>query len=325
MNSTISSSLNFAHNLYRKVDNATYSSTFASSEDLVEVSGQEASNLILQSIESNKPVIIGRFGSGELLGLLHYLNIRDNRPFLRKSLRYIVGRSTPFWWDRQIVDVLQYAGGLFPLNDETLNKFSELTLKSLPEINILGSWRKEEALVSNYLTNCTRVRLKDLEPYYHKEPWSKALKGKKVLVIHPFTDSISKQYEKRKLLFRNADILPDFELKTLTSIFTTPGNNIPFDSWFDVYCHLCDEINNIDFDLAIIGCSTYSLPIAHHVKKMGKQAIQLGGATQILFGIRGRRWENTEFFRGMFNKHWTRPMRSEYPTGHNTIEGGCYW
>jgi len=58
---------------------------------------------------------------------------------------------------------------------------------------------------------------------------------------------------------------------------------------------------------------------------MGKQAIHLGGATQILFGIRGARWDEMETYRKLYNKHWIRPNEMEVPKDANRIEDGCYW
>ena len=51
----------------------------------------------------------------------------------------------------------------------------------------------------------------------------------------------------------------------------------------------------IDFDVAIIGCGAYGFPLAAKLKQAGKQAIHLAGATQLLFGIKGKRWEEYQF------------------------------
>lgn len=45
---------------------------------------------------------------------------------------------------------------------------------------------------------------------FYDDVWTTALKGKKVLVIHPFVDTIKKQYEKRDKLFETSK-LPTFE------------------------------------------------------------------------------------------------------------------
>jgi hypothetical protein len=41
----------------------------------------------------------------------------------------------------------------------------------------------------------------------------------------------------------------------------------------------------IDFDIAIIGCGAYSFPLAANVKRIGKNSVHLGGASQLLFGF----------------------------------------
>ena len=84
------------------------------------------------------------------------------------------------------------------------------------------------------------------------------------------------------------------------------------------------DIQKLNFDIAIIGCGAYGFPLAAAVKRMGKQAIHLGGATQLLFGIRGNRWENSEL-RRFFNEYWVKPGIDEIPSHAGKIENGCYW
>lgn len=70
---------------------------------------------------------------------------------------------------------------------------------------------------------------------------------KKVLVIHPFEDSIRKQYEKRRVLFKNPQLLPDFELKTLKAVQTSgSATDERFATWFDALQYMCDECDRID-------------------------------------------------------------------------------
>jgi hypothetical protein len=85
---------------------------------------------------------------------------------------------------------------------------------------------------------------------------------------------------------------------------------------------------SIDFDICLIGAGAYGLPLAYFAKTIGKQAIHLGGVTQILFGIKGRRWEKDDYADStakMFNEHWIRPMESETPALKDRVENGCYW
>jgi len=65
--------------------------------------------------------------------------------------------------------------------------------------------------------------------------------------------------------------------------------------------------------------------LAGYIKSLGKKAVHLGGATQILFGIKGKRWEERSDFKQLFNKYWIRPLETEKPINYKKIEGGCYW
>ena len=53
----------------------------------------------------------------------------------------------------------------------------------------------------------------------------------------------------------------------------------------------------------------------------------MGGYTQLLFGILGKRWEThfPEIFKYANLEYWTRPQDKEKPKGFEKVEGGCYW
>jgi hypothetical protein len=151
------------------------------------------------------------------------------------------------------------------------------------------------------------------------------LANQKVLVIHPFEKSIQKQYANREKLFKDPRILPDFTLLTLKAVQSIARNETGFSNWFEALDWMCTQIRSLDFDIAIIGAGAYGLPLAAFIKRMGKKAIQLGGATQILFGIRGQRWDRMPFFQQLYNQNWIRPLPEETPANFQKVEGGCYW
>ena len=82
-----------------------------------------------------------------------------------------------------------------------------------------------------------------------------------------------------------------------------------------------NEISRKDFDVALIGCGAYGFPLAAYVKRLGKQAIHVGGPLQLYFGIKGKRWDNS----GLYNEYWISPSDNERPKNLNKVEGGCYW
>ncbi len=163
------------------------------------------------------------------------------------------------------------------------------------------------------------------------------MKEKKVLVVHPFAKTIQQQYKQRRtLLFKNPDILPKFQLGTFQAVQSIGGQSF-FNTWFDALQYMKDEIDKQDYDIALIGCGAYGFPLAAHIKRSGKKAIHLGGALQLLFGIKGKRWTNptygmkslpfiTEnYYNNLMNEFWTSPAKTEKPLNANNVEGACYW
>jgi hypothetical protein len=53
--------------------------------------------------------------------------------------------------------------------------------------------------------------------------------------------------------------------------------------------------------------------------------VHLGGATQLLFGIKGKRWIDREDFKSIINEHFVTPSEQDKPRNSNQVEGGCYW
>lgn len=199
----------------------------------------------------------------------------------------------------------------------------------MKQIDILSSYLYYEKYVERYL-NCQRVDLDGFyAPFMWENPWSKQLKDKKVLVVHPFVDSIRHQYENnRERLFANPDVLPEFkELLTIKAVQTIADQKDErFKTWFDALDYMKAEISKVDFDIALIGCGAYGMCLAAHVKRMGKQAIHLAGWTQMLFGVYGNRWLNDQSqFSKYINDYWIRPLDSEKPKGLEKVENGCYW
>jgi len=283
---------------------------------------QAASDLIKDKINSQAPCMIARFGSGELSYVVEYCNSKLG---FSKYFKYVIGEIDSYRFSEQTLQTSYNNAGIFPRSQNILTKFSELMLQDMKEVDVLGSWLKQENYFTSELSNAIKVRLPDIEPYYHQYPWSACLQGKDVLVVHPFTDTIKEQYKKRAKLFDNKLILPEFNLKTIKAVQSIAGEKTSFTDWFEALDHMKNLIDQTDFDIAIIGCGAYGFPLAAHVKRMQKTSIHMGGATQLLFGIKGNRWNNHDFISQLFNEHWISPSTEETPKGHKNVEDSCYW
>lgn len=294
-----------------------------------------ANMLILNLLNSDQPCMISRYGTIEIDIVTNYLTAHSNQTLMRRCINFIMDDTGLPWWDKKIFKSMHLNAGIFPENIDTLDSFSKRYLKDTLEIDILGSYTYKEKFMP--LPQHTKyVHLECLYPFWADTPWTKVLEGKKVLVVHPFTETISSQYKNRERLFKDTRILPKYELKLLKAVQSNAGADTPFKTWEEALNHMEKQISNIDFDICIIGCGAYGLPLAAHVKRIGKKAIHLGGGSQLLWGIKGKRWDNNAYhwkelpqlytnYSSLYNDYWVRPSAKETPSQASNVENACYW
>lgn len=277
------------------------------------IKGQEFTNSYIASkIRSGEPFMVARYGDVELRTVVYTILKRFGwRNYVPENIKSILNNNA----------------GFFPSTDENLFRFGEVMLESSKQVDMFATWYNlmEDYVIQHSNPNSELCVPEFIDPFRSNDPWSKELAGKKVLVVHPFSDSINKQYAIREKLFDNPNMLPKFDLITYKAIQTQAGETCEYDTWFDALDKMYSDIKELDFDIAILGCGAYGFPLAAKIKKLGKQAIHLGGATQILFGIKGARWESKPEVSKLFNEYWVRPSELERPKNANKVEGGCYW
>ena len=91
-------------------------------------------------------------------------------------------------------------------------------------------------------------------------------------------------------------------MKLIKAPQTLPGDSYSFSNWFETLDALTEETYKLDFDIALIGCGAYGFPLASRIKNLGKKSIHLGGATQVMFGIKGKRWDQRSRFMNLYNE-----------------------
>lgn len=309
------------------------------------INPNESSKMILELLQSDKPCMISRFGSVEMGAVM---NVRQMTLAGRIKSLLTTGHISGITEETR--DMLTNNAGFFPSDNYNIKQFVKVLLDAAGEIDILGSWLPDEEKLGDVM-NPERVHLIFLEPYWADKPWMKALEGKKVLVVHPFSTTIRKQYAIRELLFENKDVLPEFKsLQVMPAVQSIGGRpyitdektgllvRADFTTWFEALSYMESEVEKYDFDVALIGCGAYGMPLAAHIKRMGKKAVHIGGALQLFFGIKGKRWENAEYAKTMRNSwprvnylrlldnpHWVHPSKAETPKAAENVENGCYW
>ena len=104
------------------------------------------------------------------------------------------------------------------------------------------------------------------------------------------------------------------------------GNSGPHSGWKESFNIMKEEISKLEFDIALLGCGAYGMPLGAFIKEeMNKSAIYVGGGLQILFGIKGKRWDVHDEISSMYNQNWIRPFPQEIPNDKDLVENGCYW
>jgi len=321
---------NYLLKFFRRI--YTHSHSYSKDQEEIEnqrdFCGQSANDFIYNRIcnSNNTGLMISKFGTIELESITGFI-ARKKKITYKDYFNYCKGKV--FLYPKENLKMLCNNAGFFP-NDLSLQEdFDKLCINDSRFIDVLVSYLTEEKYLSNELKKATKIDLDGfLAPYLWKNPWSMALEGKKVLVIHPFVDSIKKQYSRRELIFKDRNVLPTFKkLILIKAVQSIGGNsdNSNFKTWFDALHFMEKQIDLLDFDIAIIGCGAYGMNLAAYIKRKGKIALHMAGWTQMLFGIYGKRWIDQPKYSSFINEYWIRPNELEKPTSYKNVENGCYW
>jgi hypothetical protein len=166
----------------------------------------------------------------------------------------------------------------------------------------------------------------DIYHYIHSTPWTLALRGKRILLISPFEDTLREKIPVRSKIY-GIDLFPDCEIITIRPPQTQAAEiGDEFIVEFERFKTRLDAIKDT-YDVALVSCGGYANPVCAYLFECGKSAIYVGGVLQMYFGILGQRWlkDRPDVVRLYLNEHWSSPKNSEKPAGFNKVEGGCYW
>ncbi len=277
----------------------------------------EADDYLKNAIINKTPYAAGKMGSIEASSLSVFLRREKARAKNRKPPAY-----NPY-----LFLSLHINAGVFPQTSEVYDKFCVAYREAVKQCDMLVAWdvAGEAEILSGYCPNATLVSFRSFEPFFSPSPWTAALKGKRVLVVSPFVDSIRKQYAQHETLWDNPELLPSFDLLTLRAPLSA-GLTAPQDAdWFAALERMKQEMDVVDYDVALIGAGAFSLPLAVHAKSRGKIGVHLGGNLQMLFGVAGKRWKRDASYKDFIKPNWIKPSGDEKPQASDRIEDGCYW
>lgn len=288
--------------------------------------GAEAIYSTLESaIKRKEGALIGRNGTIELETLLFRLCMAT------PSQNYPLGIS------RRI----ELHAGVFPTTYSSLERWVFQTVEAIRNTDVLvAGWYKplaeqEEQLLNTINKISPRIPLRSLEPYY-VEPskrWTQLLKGQKVAIVNAFAETAIQQVEKREEIWPSftESLLPDVEwipIKTGYAPALAQGRAewpSGIQSWDVAVLSVVKQVVESGAKIALIGCGALGMVIGMELKKRGLIAVVMGGALQVLFGIKGNRWATHSVISNFWNDAWVYPQEKETPLGSHLIEGGCYW
>lgn len=269
--------------------------------------------ILKDAINQGKPFMAARFGTSEGCALNAYLKIKMNS-----------NRSIEEFPDKHL-NIMTNNAGFFPGDKSLIAKWAEYEIEACKDLDLLGTMNflGEEFIVREYCNQSQLMPCSGLAS--SSKGWAHVLEGKKVLVVHPFSETIISQYNNnRERIFPGTNALPKFDLKVIKAVQTIADSvDDRFENWFNALDYMTEEISKQDFDVALLGCGAYGFMLASRIKRMGKIAVHMGGSLQTLFGIKCGRWDVQ--YSDMYNDAWVYPLAEETPKGFEKVEGGCYW
>jgi len=297
----------------------------ASVEEIL-VGAQKVCNIV----QGSEPFFIGRNGSTEM-EVFHFWQV------YRKE-----GHPYP----TAMIEKLERVSGIWPATQESVDDWATAYAESLKSLDGLAAgWYKpyeqiEADFLKVYSPNSFRIPLRTLEPYYvpSKLRWTQYLKGKKVAVVSSFADTIQTQVwaQDSSKIWASLDepetILPTavqwIPIRTYFPPKISGGGSTGWtdvNSWREAVNLVVQDVLSTDAEIVLIGCGALGMCIGSRLKEAQRSVILMGGAIQVLFGIKGQRWATHDIISKFWNSAWIYPSQHETPTGAYLIEGGCYW
>jgi len=292
----------------------------------IEEGAKEICAAIELALKRKEGALIGRNGTIELETLLFKL-------FSSKPAQA---------YPQAISRRMEYNAGIFPPTQVSLDRWVFMMIEAIRNCDVLvAGWYKpledqEKILLDNIKTVAPRIPLRSLEPYYiePEKRWTNLLKGQKVAIVNAFAKTAVQQCSKREDIWPiSSDSLlpPDVEWVPIVTGYApalAQGSAewaSDIQSWDVAVLDVVRRVVQSGAKFALIGCGGLGILIGSELKKRGIICIVMGGATQVLFGIKGNRWANHDVISHFWNDAWVYPSANEKPKGAWMIENGCYW
>lgn len=283
----------------------------------------EESNFILDYIKDDptKPFFLGRIGGNDFRAVMAYRQEGRNGNFTR-HISETKNYCGYFDKDNNIEIFYKYL--------ETLYDCYKVSDCFTNPCNTIPSHELKPSFLLNFLKDiCCN---KKIVSYHYIEaiyPFLNDFKifaeGKKILIVSPFSETIKSQYKRKDHLIKNYKY-PNFELITYTTPITYNTESDKIDcvntrNWNEQAELMSNDISNLEFDIALLSCSSYAMYLGRHIyKNMHKQAIYIGGVMNVFFNIKGERYNDSAFYRNIMVPETS--VESLEKSMYNGVKGG---
>jgi hypothetical protein len=269
--------------------------------------------LISQSVQSGDPLFYGRIGMMEN-------SILIDHEFIQKGAQKSYSDYVIQWSKRTC--------GMFSTTPEGFDIFCQRMQNAIRHMTIFRTWglKMEPYWIRHYCKGDVVLSNGYGFGDAGSSAFSACLKGRRVLVVSSFAETIKSQYKKREFIYPSSDTLPAFDLKVVQAPVTNADAIPQFKTWEETLLDLFRRCMKQDFEIALIGAGSYSLPLGDLLFQSGKQVIVMNAHIQLLFGIKGGRWDANQAW-GHYNESWVRPSPQEVPPNSKIVDFGKnpYW
>lgn len=279
----------------------------------------ETATAIARLKQARTGMIYGKIGTTELLAL--EFSERFFQPPWPSGLS----------WKRQ-AERLYLDSGVFPPSREQFYRFLDTYRRSVEALNGICLWQDsdflkayEKKLAGSLCPGAIRLGSQVLSPF----SFLPEISDLQWLVISPFVKTMKLQEDRLGKIHSFYPWHPKLSPLVKAPLylrcpFFSYLEKTSYPDWQAGLEHLTEQALQFEFDVALVGAGAWSLPLLANLKNAGKKGIHTGGATQLIFGIKGRRWDQESWYMP-YNEYWVRPLPDETPEGHMRKEKGCYW
>ena len=260
---------------------------------------------IVEALNSDKPISIVRLGNVEATQLL----LKNNEIYSQMPTNagfFGTAEELKLWRKKMFVALLNCDCNLrvvscpsFYVADDVLNNL-QLFCPTLPYVEDIEFWKS--LLISLNTNNLCFVS------YFAEEMKERT----KLIKNKIFTDKKTEWHDTDPTLW-----------KFVFSENTIKGNEPKDKTYTEVYNDLLKRCLESDAKIYFLSCGCYGVPLCDDLKRAGKKAVYVGGFLQLMFGLKGKRWDDRKIVSQYYNKTWKYP--SKKPKNADLVEGACYW